>query len=247
MMDENGENQVALTQSLAEEWGPTWVNEEEITFLRQNDDSIDRILLNLKTNAETVIQHPNNCLLDDKNVLYSPNGLQLYSCKDDIFIFHPGEKLTINITENLNGSALYPSFSHDGKSVVFTSNHLGNNQIFSYQIDTKETVQLTSTIANNERGELSPDNHFLLYSTDYFEKGNQDIVIQDLESGNIENISNSHGMELIARFSGNGDIIYFGSNKEGNWEIYSFNRSTKVVSQLTNTPEFDGDPRILKR
>jgi Tol biopolymer transport system component len=247
IMDSNGENKTALTQTELEEWGPTWINENEISFLRQNGDSIFRIKLNLKTKKESKLKHPTNCILDDKNILYSPSKqYELYSCKNDIFIFNPNNNELKNITQNLNGEARYPSWSNDGNSLIFTSNHLGTNELFSYEIETEKALQLTDSDSNNERGELSPDRKLLAYSSDYFEKGNQDILIKNLETGEIKNISKSPGMELIARFSKNGKKLYYGTNKDGNWEIYSHDLSTGKETQLTMNKEFDGDPRVLK-
>lgn len=245
IMDSDGKNKKALTQAESEEWGPTWINKNEISFLRQTEDSIFRVKLNLKTKKESRLSHPTKCLLDDKNILYS-NDLEAYTCKNDIFIFNSTTNETINITSNLEGVANYPSWSHDGKSLVFTSNHLGTNQLFQYDVDSKKTLQLTQSNSNNERGELSPNGKFLVYSSDKFEKGNQDIVLKDLSSGNIKNISKSPGMELIARFSNDGKKIYFGTNKDKNWEIYIYKLDTEKETRLTNNKEFDGDPRILK-
>lgn len=245
IMDADGENKKALTQTDFEEWGPTWINKDEISFLRQTEDSIFRVKLNLKTKKETKLKHPKNCILDDKNVLYS-DKLELYTCKNDIFIFNSSTNQTINITDNIEGVANYPSWSHDGKSLIFTSNHLGNNQLFEYEIGSKKIIQLTDTNANNERGELSPNRKLLVYSSDYFEKGNQDIVLKDLESGDIKNLSQNPGMELIARFSNDGRKIYFGTNKDDNWEIYVYDFDAENQTRITNNKEFDGDPRILK-
>ena len=247
IMDKDGKNQNALTENKSEEWGPTWINENEISFLRQSQDSIFRIQLNIKTKEESRLKHPTNCILDDKNILYSPlNQYQLYSCKNDIFLLNPKNSELKNITENINGKARYPSWSNDGKSVIYTSNHLGTNEVFLYEIDTEKIVQLTDSDSNNERGELSTDRKFLTYSSDYFEKGNQEILIKDLESGKIKNISKSSGMELISRFSKDGKSLFYGTNKDGNWEIYSYDLETENKTRLTNNKEFDGDPRILK-
>lgn len=248
IMDFDGKNKAVLTKSKFEEWGPTWINENEISFLRQVKDSIFRIKLHLKTKEETNLAHPSTCILNDKNVLYSlKNKFKLYSCKQDIFIVNSKTKAIKNITKNIDGNARYPSWSNNGKSILYTSNHLGNNQIFKYTVSSEKLTQLTETNANNERGELSPNNKNLVYSSDYFEKGNQDILIKYLETGEIKNISNSPGMELIARFSNDGNMLFYGSNKDGNWEIYAYNIETQMHSRLTNNQVFDGDPRILKQ
>ena len=245
VMDTNGEHKRALTQSNFEEWGPTWINESEISFLRQTEESIVRLRLNLNSNEESKLNHPPTCQLDDKNVLYF-KGLQTYMCKGDIYLFNSATSETINLTDTFEGVANYPSWSHDGKSIVFTSDHLGNNQLFEYDIDSKKLAQLTTSDANNERGELSPDRKSLVYSSDYFEKGNQDIVLKDLESGEVKNVTKSTGMELIARFSNDGKTIYYGTNQDGNWEIYAFDTITEKQTRLTEHNAFDGDPRIFK-
>lgn len=247
IMETDGTNQRALTQSELEEWAPTWINANEISFLRQKGDSINRVKLNLRTREESELKQPSNCTLDDKNVLYSlSNDFQLYSCNNDIFIVSQSTGEILNITEKTNGNAYYPSWDSTGDNVLFTSNHLGSNDIYMYNIHSEATLQLTNSPDNNERGDLSPDGNFLVYSSDFSQKGNQDIVLKNLENGEIKNISNSSGMELIARFSPDGKTIFYGSNKDGDWEIYSYNLEIDRLTRLTNNEEFDGDPRIIK-
>ena len=52
-------------------------------------------------------------------------------------------------------------------------------------------------------------------------------------------------MELIGRWGADGKHIYFGSNGDGNWEIYKYALKTQEIQRLTDNAEFDGDPRIL--
>ena len=248
IMDSDGKNKTALTETEFEEWSPTWISESEISFLRQKEDSIFRVKLNLQTKEESNLDHPTNCILNDKNILYSrSNQNHLYSCNDDIFLVDPENIETYNITKKLSGQARYPSWSHDGKNVVFTSNHKGSNEVFLFEIDGGKLFQLTDSDSNNERGELSPDKKLLVYSSDYFESGNQEILIKNLETNEIKNISNSSGMELIARFSNSGKVIYYGTNKDGNWEIYSHDLKSGISKQLTTNDAFDGDPRVFKK
>lgn len=247
MMNADGSNQIALTKNETEEWGPTWINKNEISFLRQKKEGIQRIKLNLTTLKETEQKHPDICILDDKNILYhSLNSWQLFSCKNNIYIYNTKSLTTKNITKDFNKVAAYPSWSKDGKSILFTSNHLGTNDIFRYDLSSEKISQLTNSENNNERGELSPNGKLLVYSSDYLEKGNQDIILKDLATGALKNISSSPGFELIARFSSDGNGIFYGSNKNRNWEIYFYNLTNSETIQLTKNEAFDGDPRILK-
>ena len=236
-----------LTSSTNEEWGPTWITENTISFLRQEKEQITRIELNLSSEKETILSHPENCILDDKNMLYAANGtLQIYPCQKDIFLFDTTTKEATNLTESLQGFSNYPSWSFYGTHVVFTNNELGTNDIYKVNIQTKEITKLTDLKANSERGELSPDTSYLVFSSDTFQPKNQDILLMNLKTGALENISNSNGTELIARWSVDGKQIYYGSNTDGNWELYSYSLKDKSTKRLTNNEAFDGDPRVFK-
>ncbi|PTX60886.1 WD40 repeat protein [Kordia periserrulae] len=236
-----------LTNSANEEWGPTWITKNTISFLRQEKDQITRVELNLDTKKETAIAHPENCVLDDKNMLYAANGtLQLYLCKSDVFLFDTTTKETTNLTESLQGFSNYPSWSFDGRHVIFTNNSSGTNDIYKVNVQTREIKKLTDYSSNDERGELSPDANYLVFSSDKFQPKNQDILLMNLKTGTLENITNSKGNELIARWSADGKQVYYGSNTDGNWELYRYSLKDKSTKRLTNTDAFDGDPRVFK-
>ncbi|GAA4645917.1 hypothetical protein GCM10023115_38770 [Pontixanthobacter gangjinensis] len=247
MMNGDGSELDQLTKSEFEEWSPVWITEDQISFLRQKDE-ISRIRLKISTGEEWEIPQPKNCSLDDKNVLYSPtSNLQLYSCQKDISLYDPEKDETTNLTEELEGTSRYQSWNYDGKKLIFTNNARGNNDVYQLNLETKSLSLLTNFDSNDERGEISPDGRLLVFSSDKFEAKNQDILIMDLHSGKLTNITNSAATELIARFSADGNNIYFGSNMDGNWEIYSYNLKTKRTSRLTQDNAFDGDPRIFKK
>ena len=248
LMDIETGNAKQLTNSTNEEWGPTWINEHELSFLRQENDGVKRYKLNLETGEESQLNHPDNCILDDKNILYASQGsLQLYACKNDIYLFDKKAGTTTNITKDLDGIAAYPDWSFDEKEIIFTNNQAGNNDIFKYDVQTQKITQLTNFESNDERGELSPDKRYLVFSSNKDNPKNQDIFIQNLASGTLENITNTDGNELIAHWSANGTSIYFGGNSDGNWELYSYNLQDKSTKRITNNDAFDGDPRVYKR
>lgn len=244
-----GKNKQAqqLTYGPQEEWGPSWINANVISFLREDHGNIKRIQLNLETQQEIEIPQPFNCTLDDKNALFSPiNQSQLFSCQKDIFFTSNARGPIINLTQDIPGTSAYPSWSHDYKGVVVTSNSNGNNNIYLIDIESKQITPLVKGPSNDERGTISPNGKFLAYSSDQFEKGNQDILLKDLETGTTVNISNSPGTELIARWSGNGKAIYYGSDKNGNWDILKYDLKTEKITPITSNPAFDGDPRIWR-
>ncbi|MTI41744.1 TolB family protein [Fulvivirga lutimaris] len=246
IMNYDGSNMQQLTSSDLEEWAPVWITKEKISFLRQDGDKITRHKLNIQSKKEEEIPQPTNCILDDKNSLFADQGKRaLYLCGKDIFLWDAITDSEVNLTEELSGVSNYPAWSHDFKSMLFTNNSSGSNDIYKMDIVSKNAIKLIDFDSNDERGSLSSDGSKLVFSSDRDHKGNQDIYILDVETQELTNIANSDGQELIARWSRDDKYIFFGSNKDGNWEIYSFQLEGEKISRLTNNPEFDGDPRVL--
>ena len=63
----------------------------------------------------------------------------------------------------------------------------------------------------------------------------------------LTNITNTPDWELIGRWSNDGKHIYYGSNKDGNWELYRYDLKGQSHHRLTNNDAFDGDPRVIPR
>ena len=248
LMKPDGSEITSITKSEAEEWGPVWVSQTEISFLRQQDERIDLVKLDLVTGEETLLQHPPNCLIDDKNFVYNSKGTSaLYVCDGNVYQLSPDFERPKNLTMNMTGRAAYVDWAGREK-FVFTSNAAGNNNIYTMGLgyaSSYEPIRLTLGDSNDERASISPDGWLMVYSSDQFEKGNQDIVLMDLTNGKVTNLSQSPGTELIARWSQNGEKVYYGSNKDGNWELYSYTLASGETIRLTTNEAFDGDPRIF--
>ena len=232
-----------ITSSSAEEWAPSWVNGEEISYLRQRDTQpIEIVVHHLGTNETRLVPHPTRCILDDKNYLYS--GTQkVFTCNGEIY-WNDAVGTSYNITANLTGKSNYPSWSPDGQTILFTNNSSGNNELYQYNILDQSTKKITDNPANDERGELGPNSKYVIFSSDRFEPGNQEICLMNLETREVTNITNNSAFELIGRWSRDGKYIWFGSNRTGNWEIYRYLVESGETTQLTNHPGFDGDPRV---
>ena len=238
-------NHKPITTTALEEWSPRWYSNHEITFLRQEGKQITVVLLDLLTNVETKLPHPQNCVIDDKNIVYSPiQKRQLYTCDGNVYVIDSSMTEPLNLTAELDGTANYAEWVTEDQ-ICFTSNHEGNNEVYLYSIIDDELTNLSQHPANDERGDISPNGRYVVFSSNRFESGNQDIVMLDMKTKNTTNISRSRGTELIARWSKNSKGIYFGSNKDGNWEIYYYQLADGKKIRLTTDDAFDGDPRIF--
>lgn len=246
LMDLEGTITQQLTNSPYEEWGGVWISENEVSYLRQLEEEIVRIKLNLLTGEETVIPQPDHCLLDDKNAIYHPTTqLEAYTCQGEVHYVQNGA--SVPLTESLDGSANYPSWNRVEQTLIITSNHTGSNDIYTLDLTTKELMSLTDHPTNDERGDLSSNGLLLAYSTDRFEKGNQDIAVKNLETKTITRLTSSRGFDLIARWAGDNQTLLIGSNASGNWDIYAMDLESNQMRPLTTHEGFDGDPRPMVR
>ncbi len=233
-----------LTFAETNEWAPTWLSKNEITFLRQENNDVNRYSLDLLNKKEYKIEQPANCILDDKNVLYGSSiYTELYACNGDVFIRSSGQSPK-NITNELEGNSLYPSWTFNNDKVILTNDSEGNNEVYLYDPMKKQISNLTNNQADDERGQLSPDGKKLLFSTNRYGKSNYEIAILNLETREVMNVSNTSELELIARWSKDGSSIYYGSNRGGDWELYRYDLFDESRTQLTDNEHFDGDIRV---
>lgn len=244
MMLLDGTEKEAIIQTDKEEWGAVFATPNVIQFLRQDSTGINRYEFNLITKEEKKIEQPKECVLDDKNVVFSGYGIEAYTCNGDIFIKDRDASIGKNYTKDLGGTSNYLAWSFDNSAIVFTNNSTGNNEVYSMNIRTREIQNLTNNPANDERGELSPDGRLLVFSSNRNNPNDPDLYILHLETNEIKNITNSTGYDLIGRWSKDGFSIVYGSNRSGNWEIYRYDIVTGQSIQLTNHKAFTGDPRV---
>ncbi|MTB49597.1 PD40 domain-containing protein [Lewinella sp. W8] len=245
VMRTNGKGLRQLTSSPQEEWAPDVLSRNTIVFLRQGPDSIYRVRLELDSGREQTIPHPSNCLLDDKNTLHGPGGRKyVYPCGGEIFL-QEGDGPPRNISGSLTGTSNYLSWSPDGAYVLFTNNGGGSNDLYQYSVGEGVITQLTDDAFNNERGSFSPDNALLLYSSNQLGQSGQDLILLNRSTKQRSVIRVREGTELIGRWGTSGKHLYFGSNGDGNWEIYRYSLKSQKIRRLTDDPQFDGDPRLF--
>lgn len=244
LFNRENESLFQITNSSDEEWGPVWIENQKISFLRQSGNQVEIVVRDLLSDLEYTFPQPESCILDDKNIVYNHSGTTgIYVCNNEIYKRNMGNNEDEKIDISISGSSNYLEWV-DTTHFLFTNNSTGSNCVYMYDLNTGGLENLTPGTSNDERGSLSPDGRFLAYSSDQFEKNNQDIVIKDLITSKVINISNNKGFDLIARWGNDSNSLYYGSNKEGNWEIYLYHLDTQKTVNLTKNKAFDGDPRI---
>lgn len=72
--------------------------------------------------------------------------------------------------------------------------------------------------------------------------GNWEIVVLDLERGQLLNLTRSPDDERAPAVSPDGTRVAFAARREHNWDVYTMRLADGMLQRLTNDPAYDGQP-----
>ncbi len=205
-----------------------------------NKGPADLVIYNLKSGVTKTLVSDNS---DNINLPGSAwNGLTrqiIFSSSrephDEIFVISEDGKSgkEKKITDRINRVAYEPSFSPDGKWVVFESHNLdveGNGIITKYKIDRAGPYQiLTGTDDDCRQPNWSPDGRHIVYQR--FENGQWDLWVMDTDGKNQRQITWGAGDKTDASFS-----------PDSQWVVYSADGPTLKFANLYIISVSCGDP-----
>ncbi len=133
---------------------------------------------------------------------------------------------------------LSPSFSPDGKRLVYSQFHRDRllgviEEIGIYDIKTGKFTAVTNDNADNFEPAWSPSGDFIAYSST--KSGNYDIWIIDLKTGKQRRLTSSPAYDGDPSWSPEGDRIAFVSSRSGTREIWMVFADGKNLKQVTRT------------
>lgn len=210
-------------------------NVYEIYSYELADDSVDRL-----TNRSGVLTSPE----------YSPDGQRITYTR-----WTPNsEKYQIMIMErngndqsNIPGIEGWdPTWSPDGKHILFASNRNGPVQLFAIRDDGKNLKQISSLPAMRGRSDWSPDGqHIVTYSG---EAWHRELYIMDSDGSNARQLTPTGGNSQGPSFSPDGQWVaftaYFDNYEDiHGCEIYIIRIDGTDLRRLTNNDYCDYQPR----
>ncbi len=155
------------------------------------------------------------------------------------------------------GSEYNAMASPDGNLLAFVSERQGIPQLYLRRFNIPlrgfaQPITNYTQACNVETPTWSPDGRNLFWVTNC--EGNFEIYRADVryyyidtlyagvELINIRNLTNNAANDRFARVSPDGKLVAFGSDRDGNWEIYVMNTDGSNVRRLTNHPATDDAP-----
>lgn len=242
-MDDNGSNQVNLTNNSVDDFDPSFSpdgNKISWTALRSGNYEIYTMNSN-GTNQVNVT----NSSAGDFYSSWSPDNSKIAfeSSRDgnyEIYIMNANgssvKRLTVNSAEDR-----FPTWSPDGKKLVFESLRDGNWEIYKMDVtdlNNDNNGDNLIRLTNNTTDDLHPywisnGNKITFYSG---RDGNHEIYIMNFDGTNPVRLTTNSVSDHSPSWSPDGNKIVFSSYRDVSSasEIYVMNRDGSGVSRLTN-------------
>jgi TolB protein len=160
----------------------------------------------------------------------------------------PGDKEWKHITTFDDNPEYEPSWSLDGKRIVFVHVALqgtdGQLEIHSMNADGSDSKRIVTPAkrpAQDEHPAWSPDGKTIAFTTT--RDANQEIYLCDADGGNMRRITSHPGIDSHPTWSPDGKQIAFTSSRFGNMEICVMNADGSEIRRLTDHPAMDYQPK----
>lgn len=135
------------------------------------------------------------------------------------------------MASNFDGLNMLPTFSSDGKTVIYCATRgAGNCQL--YQWRNRELKRLTNNVGNNFSPILSHDDKTLFFSSD-FETGSPQIYSYDMQTEMLERLT-SGGYCVSPSYCKRSGLLSYSKMVNGVMQLFSYNLATKEHAQLTS-------------
>ena len=263
VMDDDGGNQQNLTNNPDKDYLPSWSPDgKRIAFVSLREGNREIYVMDADGDNP---QNLTNNHHDDWHPSWSPDGkwIAFVSHRDrKVKNFRPTYEIYVmdddggnpqNLTNNHHDDE-DPSWSPDGKRIVFSSERDGHfrgeagitSEIYVMDDDGGNQQRLTENRQNDWYPSWSPNGKRIAFASD--RKGdfeNFEIYVMDADGGNPQKLTNNRPDDWDPSWSPDGERIVFASYRDGNSEIYMMGTDGGNLQNLTNNRHGDASPAWL--
>lgn len=143
------------------------------------------------------------------------------------------------------GLNLLPSFSPDGKSLLFTSYRYDNPDLFEMPVAGGQSKRLSNRPGLNTGGRLSPDGSKIALTLS--QDGNSEVYLLDRSGQKMERLTKAWGIDTSPSWSPDGKRLAFVSSRAGNPHLYLMNADGSGQKRLTFQGTYNQTPNYSPR
>ena len=239
----------------------------QITFASKRDGNPEIYVMDVNgQNQRRLTNHPNN----DWSPSWSPDGKHIvfFSNREghvhvhgwptyEIYVMDADGGNQQNLTNDPNDDR-DPSWSPDGKRIVFTSERDGHvidgvptSEIYVMDADGSNPQNLTNHLHEDRDPSWSPDGKRIAFSAtrdEHFENDfgiTEEIYVMDADGKNQQRLTENRKIDWDPSWSPDGQRIAFSADRKGdlqNFEIYVMDANGKNLQKLTENRVYDWSP-----
>jgi len=128
----------------------------------------------------------------------------------------------------------YPSWSPDGKTVLFYSDVCGDREIFSIRSDGKKLKRLTKSPGVDEDPDWSPDGKKIVFKSARGSNVSSNIFVMQANGSRVRRLTNLRKDNGVPKWSPQGNEVIFASNKDWpGWDLVIHHMPSKANFPLT--------------
>ena len=138
-----------------------------------------------------------------------------------------------------------PAWSPDNQKIVFTGiGFTGKSDLYIYERETQELVRLTDDHFDDVDANWSPDNRYIIFSSDrgyHGKQGAYNLFTYDLKTGLVNYITTGPHHDRAPKWSPDGQYLAFTSDRSGTsniWILQTKNASKSFLDTNSKTPNF---------
>ncbi len=194
----------------------------------------------------------------ETNPIFSPDGTQIaftgeYDGNTDVYVMPAAGGVPKRLTYH-PAADVAAGWTHDGKRVLFSSSrnsYAGFVRLFTIGLDANSgSLPEEVPLPSGERGAFSADGSMIAYEPlnqwqpewKRYHGGQQDVIwIAKLSDSSVEKLPRKGGNDRYPMWPsfGNADKIYFLSDRDERYGLYSYDVKTKRVDLLVKDSVFD--------
>ncbi|HEX7297295.1 MAG TPA: hypothetical protein VF251_16205, partial [Pyrinomonadaceae bacterium] len=172
---------------------------------------------------------------DSKTILYQSKVAQDHY---DIFVYSVETGQSRNVTNHKSFNA-DPSFSPDGKQIVFVSTRDATGEVYSINVDGTNLKRLTFDAGSESHPAFSPDGTQILFNSNR-ENENVDVYVMNVDGSNPRKVTNWDKTNETAGpgcWSLDGTKIVFWSDRNGKDDLYVVSAETVRPTLVLSDPK----------